>query len=151
MKSAAVTVTDYLSSLTPDRREAIAAVRTAIRRRLPKGFKEQMQYGMISWVVPLSLYPAGYLGKKDVPLPHVALASQKNHMAVYLMNVYGDHEAERRFRAAYKKSGKKLDMGRSCIRFRNVDDLALDVIGDAVAGTSVREAIASYERARAGR
>jgi hypothetical protein len=148
MQSQAPTVAKYLAALSPDRRKAIATVRSAIKEHLPSGYAETMQYGMISYVVPLRLYPAGYLGKPDVPLPFVSLASQKNYMAVYLMHVYADPKLDRWFKAAWKKAGKKLDMGKACLRFKQVDELALDVLGLAVAGTPVAEHVARYEQSR---
>lgn len=142
---------DYVASLAPDRKKAISAVRALIKKHLPKGYVESTQYGMISYVVPLSTYPQGYLGKKDVPLPYVSLASQKQHMAVYLMCVYGDAKLAQWFSAAWKKTGKKLDMGKSCLRFESVDDLALDVLGEAIGRVSVKDYIALYERNRGGK
>jgi hypothetical protein len=135
---------DYVSSLPPDRKQAISAVRSLIKKHLPKGYVETTQYGMISYVVPLSTYPDGYLGKQSVPLPYVCLASQKNHMAVYLMCVYGNAELSQWFASAWKKTGKKLDMGKSCLRFKSVDDLALSVLGEAIARVSVNDYIALY-------
>lgn len=141
---------EYLADLPAERRRELSAVRSLVKRRLPRGYAETLQYGMLSYVVPLKRYPAGYLGKKDVPLPYVALAAQKSYFALYLMNVYGDRELERWFRGAYRASGKKLDMGKSCVRFRAADELALDVIGAAIAKTSVADFIARYEAARGG-
>ena len=149
MHSSAPTVAEYLAGLSLDRRKAIASVRSTIKKHLPSGYVETMQYGMISYVVPLRLYPAGYLGKPDVPLPFVSLAAQKNHMAVYLMNVYGDPKLDTWFKTAWKKTGKKLDMGKSCLRFKQVEELALDVLGQAVARTPVAEYVARYEQSRA--
>src|SRR5262245_1315297 len=105
---------------------------------------------MISYVVLLSCYPVGYLGKKDVPLPYASLAAQKNHLVLYLMNIYGDAKLERWFRSAWSKSKKRLDMGKSCLRFDSADDLALDVIGEAIARTPVGAFIARYEDSRRG-
>ena len=118
----AKTTREYLHSLHKDRRIALKAVRNVILKNLPEGYKETTQYGMISYVVPLSLYPDGYLGKKDVPLPYAALASQKNHMAVYLMNIYAelDEGAEQWFRKAFKASGKKVDVGKSASDSENL-------------------------------
>lgn len=124
------------------------AVRKTILKHLPKGYEERMQYGMIGYSVPLKRYPAGYLGQKDVPLPYAALASQKNYMSIYLMNIYGDKKAEKWFREAYKASGKKLDMGKSCVRFKKLEDVPLDVIGKAIAQTPVEALIKAYEKAR---
>ena len=119
-------------------------MRRVIQQHLPKGYVEALEYGMIGYVVPLKKFPEGYLGKKDVPLPFVSLAAQKQHLAVYLTNVYADPELERWFRAAYAKSGKKLDMGKSCVRFEKAEDLALDVIGGAIARTTVEAHIERY-------
>jgi Domain of unknown function (DU1801) len=151
MQSKAPTVTEYLASLPEERRKAIATVRSVIKKNLPKGYRETMQYGMITYVVPLERYPQGYLGKKDVPLPFVSLASQKNHMAAYLLHVYGDAQLKHWFQTAWKKSGKKLDMGKSCVRFKKVEDLALDVVGESVARMPVDRFIAFFEKARSDR
>jgi len=148
MQSKATTVAEYLASLPPDRRKELAMVRTAVKRALPKGFTETLQYGMISYVVPLKVFPDGYLGKKDVPLPYVSLAAQKSFYALYLLNIYGSPELERWFRAAYAKSGKKLDMGKSCVRFKSTADLALDVVCEAIARTPVTAFVERYVAAR---
>ncbi len=145
VQSKAATVSDYLSELPAERREAIEAVRKAILANLADGFEEIMDFGMIAYVVPLSRYPKTYNMK---PLMYAALASQKNHMAVYLMCLYSDGRIEDWFTQAYGASGKKLDMGKSCVRFRKLEDLPLDVVGQAVARMSVDDFIASYERAR---
>jgi len=150
MQTKATTVVEYLASLPPERRRELATVRKAVKRALPKGYAEIIQYGMISYVVPLKLFPEGYLGKKDVPLSCVSLAAQKNFYALYLMNVYGSSELERWFRAAYAKSGKKLHMGKSCVRFKSAADLALDVVCEAIARTPVSDFVERYVAARAG-
>jgi hypothetical protein len=147
----AASANDYVASLPPERKQAISAVRALIKKHLPKGYVESTQYGMISYVVPLSTYPEGYLGKKDVPLPYICLASQKQHMAVYLMCVYGDAKLSQWFTSAWKKTGKKLDMGKSCLRFKALDELALDVLGEAVRRVSVKDYVALYESNRGGR
>ncbi len=149
MQSKAKTVDAYLKELSAERHAEISAVRKVILKNLPKGYQEIMQYGMISYVVPLKTYPAGYLEDKKTPLPYVCLASQKNYMAVYLFNVYGHPEAESWFQKAYKATGKKLDMGKSCVRFKRLDDLPLDVIGQAVKRTPVKELISWYVNERA--
>ncbi len=118
-----------------------------IRARLPEGYEEGMQYGMIGYFVPHRIYPAGYHANPKEPLPFLALASQKNHMALYMMCVYVD-QGEETFRAAWNVSGKKLDMGKSCIRFKKVEDLALDVIGDWIHGIPVERFISDYEASR---
>lgn len=142
------TVAEYLATLPPERKQALSAVRRVINKHLPNGYREVVQYGMITYAVPLKLYPQGYLGKKDVPLPYISLASQKQHMAVYLMCVYGDAETARWFTSAWKKSGKKLNMGASCLRFKAVDDLALDVLAQVVARVPLTQYIERYERSR---
>jgi hypothetical protein len=144
----ATSVSEYLASLPDERKRALSKVRAVIKKNIPKGYRETMQYGMISYVVPLTRYPDGYLKKKDVPLPFLSLGAQKNYLALYLMNVYGDPALEKWFRAAWSKSGKKLDMGKSCLRFRGTDDLALDVIGEAVSRTSVDAYVERYEASR---
>ena len=130
---------DYLASLPPDRREAISKVRAVILKNLPKGYEERIQYGMLTYVVPHSIYPAGYHCKPEDPLPYLSLGSAKSHMAIYAMCVYGDSETNAWFRKAYADSGKKLDMGKSCIRFKKVEDLPLDVIGQLVARVPVKK------------
>lgn len=145
MTSTAKTVGQYLAGLPPDRRSAISAVREAILANLPKGYEEVMQYGMITYVVPHSIYPAGYHCKPSDPLPYASLGSQKNHMAIYLCNVYGDKETENWFRKTYEATGKKLDMGKSCVRFKKLEQLPLDVIGQVIARTPVDKYIAYFE------
>jgi len=147
MTSKAKTVTEYLASLPEDRRAALSAVRKVILSHLPKGYEEGMQYGMIGYYVPHGLFPAGYHCDPKQPLPFASLGSQKNHMAVYLMCVYGDGGTRKWFEEEYRASGKKLDMGKCCVRFKKLDDLALDVIGQAVARVPVARYLASYEKA----
>ena len=115
-----------------DRGEAITAIRKVILQNLPKGYEEGMQWGMPSYFVPLSAYPAGYNCQPDQPLPFVGLASQKNHMAFYGFCIYLDEALKNRFVEDWKKTGKKLDMGKSCVRFKKLEDVPLQVIGDAV-------------------
>jgi|GEM_PF-60848 len=143
MKTTATTVEEYLASLPEDRRAAIAAVRDVIRRNLDRDYAEGIQYGMIGYYVPHAVFPQGYHCDPRQPLPFAALASQKNHMAIYLMSVCDGDEVGR-FREAYARAGKKLDMGKSCIRFQRVEDLALDVIGDAIRRVPVRSWIDYY-------
>ncbi|HEU5121541.1 MAG TPA: DUF1801 domain-containing protein [Candidatus Saccharimonadales bacterium] len=144
MQSKAKTPDKYLASLPEQRREAISTVREFIKQHLPKGYEEGMNYGMICYYIPLERYPNTYNGQ---PLQYVALASQKNYMSLYLMSVYGDMESD--FRQKYADTGKKLDMGKSCIRFKSVDELALDVIGEAIKSTTPEQYIALYEKSRA--
>ena len=145
--SGAATVKEYLDSLSPERRADIQKVRRIIRKNLPPGFKEGMQYGCIGYYVPFSRLADTYNGE---PLSVAGLASQKNHMAVYLMSVYGSPKLKRWFEQEYRKSGKKLDMGKSCLRFRSVDDLPLDLIGKTIASVSVDAYVAAYEKSRRG-
>lgn len=145
MMSKAATVTEYLAELSPDRRAAMKAVRAVIRKNLPKGYAEGMQYGMVGYFVPHKVYPPGYHCNPKEPLPFASIASQKNHMAIYLMCIYGNKEHEAWFRREWAKTGKKLDMGKSCIRFKRLEDLPLEVIGKAVARVPVAEYISYYE------
>ena len=145
MKSDAATVEEYLASLPEDRRDALEAVRAVVLEHLPDGYEENMQFGMIAWVVPLSRYPDTY---NKQPLALASLASQKRHLALYLNNVYSEKTTREWFTSAYAASGKRLDMGKSCVRFKRLDDLPLDVIGQAIARTSVDDFLALYEAAR---
>jgi hypothetical protein len=143
--SKAKTVGKYLAELPADRRAALQAVRKVIRANLDKDYEEGMQYGMISYCVPHRVYPPGYHCDPTVPLLYAALASQKNHMAVYLMCVYGHEETASWFKEAWAKTGKKLDMGKSCVRFKKIEDVALDVIGQAIARVPAKKYVARYE------
>lgn len=145
-QSAAQTVEEYLNELPADRREAITATRNVILEHLPEGYDETMQYGMISYVIPLERYPVTY---NRLPLAYASLASQKNYMSLYLMNVYGDTETERWFTERYKASGRKLNMGKSCVRFKTLEDLPLELVGEVIARTTVADFIERYEAARA--
>jgi len=135
----------YLASLPPEHRKVIAAVRSVIKKRLPKGYVETMNWGMLSYEIPLSRYPDTY---NKQPLMYLALAAQKNNYALYMTGVSGDKVLMGRLTAAYKAIGKKLDMGKSCLRFDKLEDLPLDVIGDIVAATSVERRIAAAEAAK---
>jgi hypothetical protein len=146
MTSTAKTVTEYLDALPPDRRTAISAVRDVILTNLPNGYEETMEYGMIGYVVPHSIYPAGYHCDPSKPLTYAMLASQKNHMAIYLCHVYGHKETETWFRKAFQAAGKKLDMGKSCVRFKKIEQLPLDVIGQVIARVPVDKYIACVEQ-----
>ncbi len=130
----------------PDRKAALTKLRAVINKNLPAGFKEGIQYGMIGWTIPLTRYPDTYNGQ---PLQLAAIASQKKHMALYLACVYGDESLSDWFREAWKATGKKLDMGKSCVRFRSIDDVPLEVVGQAIAKVGVDGYIASYEAVRA--
>jgi hypothetical protein len=146
MRSEASTVEEYLERLPADRRRAIAAVRRTILESLPDGYEEAMNWGMITYQVPLAVYPQTYNGQ---PLMYVALASQKGHMAVYLSAIYADDEARARFEGAYRATGKKYDVGKACVRFKKLEDLPLAVIGGAIAEMPMRAFIERYEEGRA--
>ena len=143
--AAPATVEEYIAGLPEDRAEQITRLREVILKRLPEGYEELMDFGMIAYVIPLESYPTTYNGH---PLMYAALASQKRHMSRYLMNVYGDDETCFWFTEGFTAAGKKLDMGKACVRFKKLDDLPLDHIGEAIARTSVAEYIASYEASR---
>ena len=143
VSSDAPSVEEYLAELPEDRRQAISRVREVILANLPEGFEETMQYGMPSYIVPFERYPTTYNGQ---PLAVASLASQKNYMSLYLMSVYG--ERDQQFREEYERTGKRLDMGKSCVRFRSVDDLPLDLIARTIAATSVDDFIRTYEASR---
>ena len=147
----ASTVVQYLAALPADRRAALSAVRKTINENLPDGYEEGMQFGMIGWYVPLSLYPAGYGENPKVPLPLVALGSQKSGMVLHFLCFYGHPTLSNWFVSEYQKCGKKLDMGKGCVRFKSLDDLALDVVGRTVARVPVEEHISNYRAARAAR
>ena len=145
MQSKATTVKQYLAELPPDRRAAIEAVRQEILSRIDDDVEEGMQYGMIGFYIPHRVYPPGYHCNPKEPLPFVCLASQKNYMAVYLSCIYSSKEEETWFRRAWARTGKKLDMGKSCIRFKKLEDLALDLIGEAIGRMPAKKFIEYYE------
>ena len=145
MQSKATTIEQYLSELPEERRAAIATVRHVILKNLDKDYEEGMQYGMIGYFVPHRIYPAGYHCNPKQPLPYVCLASQKDYMSLYMMPVYGDGVEESWFRNEWAKTGKKLDMGKCCVRFKKLEDLALEVIGDTLRRVPVKKWIAYYE------
>lgn len=136
MQSKATSVEDYLAELPEDRRETISTVRAEILSHLPKGYEEAMNWGMITYQVPLETCPDTY---NKQPLMYAALASQKNHMAVYLMSVYMSEEARQEFETAYKATGKRMDLGKSCVRFKKLENLPLELIGDAIGSMEVDE------------
>lgn len=145
MQSKAQTVTEYLKELPDDRREAINQVRRMILDNIDDQIVEGMQYGMIGYFIPHSIYPAGYHCDPKQPLPFACLASQKNYMSLYLMCLYSDASGEKVFRDKWAKTGKKLDMGKSCIRFKRVEDLALDIIAEAIRNMPSQKWIKFYE------
>lgn len=146
MTTEATSVEDYLAQLPDDRREAISTIRDVVNEHLPEGYEEALAFGMIGWGIPLEDYPDTYNGK---PLGVLALASQKNHMALYLMGLYADEGLEEWFRAQYAARGLKLDMGKSCVRFKRLDQVPLDVIGEVVRRVPPDAYIQRYEAARA--
>lgn len=152
MQSKASTVEEYLASLPVDRREALQTVRETILENLDEDYEEGMQYGMIGYYVPHRVYPAGYQVDPKQPLPYAALASQKNYMSLYLMGLYcgcadgeSNNEHSRWFREAWTASGRKLDMGKSCVRFKKLDDVPLGVVGEAIQRVPAKDYIAAYE------
>lgn len=147
MQSAATTPSGYLADLPDDRRPEVQAVLELVRGAIRPGFEETMSSGMIGWVVPLSTYPDTYNGS---PLGYAGLAMQKRHNALYLMCLYADPESERDFRARWTAGGRRLDMGRSCLRYRRARDLDTDLVAEAVARYDAEEFVALYERFRAG-
>jgi uncharacterized protein YdhG (YjbR/CyaY superfamily) len=143
-KTKARTPAEYLAAQPEARRRALSKVRGVIRRRLPRGYREVINWGMITYEVPLSRFPKTYNGQ---PLCYASLGAQKNHLALYLMGAYASAQG-RRLAAGFKKAGKKLDMGKSCIRFQTADDLALEAIGDVVASLTVEKYLGFYEATR---
>lgn len=142
MRSEATTVEAYLAELPDDRREAIEAVRSVILENLPDGYVESMNWGMIAYEVPLETYPDTY---NKQPLAFAALASQKNYMAVYLTGIYISDEARDEFAKAYRATGKRFDVGKSCVRFRKLEDLPLELIGETIEAIPVDRLIQRFE------
>ena len=142
MRSDASTPDEYVRQLPDGRRELVETVRRTILDHLPAGYEEVMSFGMLSYVVPLDVFPNSYNGE---PIGAVALANQKRHVSVYLMGIYGDDAERDWFVDAWKATGKKLDMGKSCVRFTKLDDVPLDVLGEAVARVSPDQLIAMHE------
>jgi hypothetical protein len=141
----ATTPAAYVDSVAPDHRDAIQAVRQVILDNLPEGYEEMVLGGMLMYVVPLSRLSDTY---NRQPLCYVALAAQKNYMSVYLMSVYGDKPTEKWFREQFKARGKKLDMGKSCVRFKRLEDLPLDVIGETVSRVPMEKWVSVYQQSR---
>jgi len=148
VQSKAKTVEAYLAGLPDDRRAALKKVRAVLKRRMPKGYREMMGFGMITYAIPLEKFPDTYNGQ---PLLYAALASQKNYLALYLMCAYGSPPLRKKLEAGFRKAGRKADMGKSCIRFQSPDDLPLDVIGDVVAAVSPDRYIETFTRAHAAK
>ena len=148
MKYEAATVKDYIDQLPDERKAVIKKLRAIINKNLPKGFKEKIQYNMPGWVVPLSTYPAGYhVSKGALPLPFINIASQKNFVALYHSGVYANPDLHKWFVEEYPKHSKgKLDMGKSCIRFKKMDDIPYDLIAELTSKITVDEWVALYEK-----
>ena len=136
----------YLAELPPQRREVVAGVREVVLENLPEGFEEGVEFGMISYHVPLGRYPGTYNGR---PLGVAALASQKNYVSLYLFGVYYDPETRRWFEERFRASGKRLNMGKSCVRFKEAEDLPMEVIGETIARVTPEDVISRYEASRA--
>jgi hypothetical protein len=141
----AKTVAEYLDALPPERRAVVSKVRSLVKKHLPKGYKEGMGWGVITYAVPLKTLPDTYNGE---PLCYAAIAALKNQYSLYLMNVYSDPKKMKWLAGEFKKRGKKLDMGKSCLHFKSLDDLPLDVVGEVIASTPMDDYIEIY---RAGR
>lgn len=146
MTSDAKTPEEYISTLPEDRKEAISKLRKIVLKNLPKGFTETMGYGMLAYVVPHSIYPAGYHCDTKLPLPFINIASQKNFIALYHMGIYAKKDLLDWFVNEYPKySQRKLDMGKSCIRFKKIDDIPYDLIGELAGKMTPMDWIEVYE------
>lgn len=146
MQSKAATVAEYITTLPLERRAFIEELRRVVNDSLQPGFQEGMQYGMIGWFVPHSIYPPGYHADPKQALPYMALASQKNSVSLYLNCIQSDDELEK-FRAEWLATGRKLNMGKCCIRLKRIEYAALDVIASWTGRFNVQDYIQSYERA----
>lgn len=149
MQSKAKTVNSYLAEFPEDRKEIMRELRKVILKNIPKGFQEEINYGMIGYVVPHSIYPSGYHCNPKQPLPFLSIASQKNHIAIYHMGIYSSSDLLKWFTTEFPKhSNKKLDMGKSCIKFKKSQDVPLKLIGELISKMSVKEWIEIYEKNR---
>ncbi|HEX2764899.1 MAG TPA: DUF1801 domain-containing protein [Allosphingosinicella sp.] len=148
VSSKAATPDDYIAELPEERRELVVRLRDLVNANIPPGYSEGMAHGMIGWVVPLSRYPRTHNGQ---PLVYAGLAAQKKTTVLYLTCVYASEERTRRLKEAWAATGRKLDMGKSCLHFKRWDDVAEDVLADAIASAPVERFIAEYEAGRAGR
>lgn len=146
MTSAAATVDAYIAELPEDRKATIEKLRKIIKKNLPKGFKEQMSYGMMGYSVPHTIYPDGYHCDPKLPLPFMGMASQKNSINIYHMGIYADPDLYKWFTEAHAKaSKKKLDMGKSCIRYKKPEDIPFDLIGELCTKMTPQDWINLYE------
>ena len=147
MQSKATTPDAYMAEIPEERQKAFTKLRSVIKKNIPKGFSESMGYGMMGWVVPHSKYPAGYHCNPRDPLPFIGIASQKNFIAIYHMGVYADPALLKWFTTAHAKaSPRKLDMGKSCIRYKKPDDIPFELIGELASKMTPDEWIAIYEK-----
>jgi len=146
MTSKAKTIAEYLDALPSERKTAVSKLQKCIKKKLPKGFKEEISYGMIGYVVPQSLYPDGYHCNPELPLPFMSIASQKNFIALYHMGLYADKKLLDWFTNEYSKTVKsKLDMGKSCIRFKKPEEIPYKLIGELASKVSPQDWISTYE------
>jgi len=141
----AKTVGEYLDGLPPERRTVVSKVRALVKKHLPKGYQEEMNWGAITYAIPLKTFPETYNGQ---PLCYAALAAQKNYVSLYLMGVYGDAKKSKWLEDEFKKRGLKLDKGKACLRFKSLDDLPLDVIGEVIASVPPDKYIEIYRASR---
>lgn len=147
MPTKADTIDQYMADLPEERQKTMEELRKVIKKNIPKGFHEEMNYGMIGYVVPHSLYPDGYHCDPKLPLPFLAMASQKNSINIYHMGIYADPTLLKWFTTEFPKhSTKKLDMGKSCIRFKKPEDIPFKLIGELVSKMSVKDWVATYEK-----
>jgi hypothetical protein len=147
VRSEATTVAEYLEAVDPERRPTVETVHDVVADAMPPGYHEGIAWGMITWSVPLERFPDTYNGQ---PLGYVALAAQKRHLSLYLMGLYSDPDRERDFRERWTAGGRRLDMGKSCLLFKRVEDLDLDLLRETVAGMPVEEFLAVYKRVKGG-
>ena len=146
LQGKAKTVAEYLSALPEERRKVVSKLRSFVKAHLPKGYKEQIGWGVITYAVPLKTLPDTYNGE---PLCYTAIAAQKNYYSLYLMGVYGDPTKATRLADAYKARGRKLDMGKSCLRFKSLDEVPLDVVGEIIASVPMERYVEIYRSSRA--
>lgn len=152
MQSKAATVDEYMKEIPADRQEAMSKLRKEVKKNIPKGFQECMNYGMIGYVVPHSRYPDGYHCNPKDPLPFMNIASQKNNISVYHMGIYGDPSLQKWFESEYAKLKiGKLDMGKSCIRFKNMEKIPFKLIGELASKLTVDDWISRYEKMKGSR
>lgn len=151
MQSKAATVAEYIKSLPDDRRAGIETLRKVIADNIDPILEEGMQYGMIGYYVPHSAFPAGYHCDPKQPLPYAGLASQKGHLSLYLMGLYADEKLSTWFKQAWAKTGKKLDMGAACVRIKKIEDVPLDLVGEAFRKLTANAYIAQYQKLLATR